>query len=183
VWPFLWASFFSANAISTVLIFMAVYTKRVAGFTEPEVIRFFLFGQAFAVAGALAGGRLIPRWGARRSLAVIWAGWLAGLALIAWQIDVRWLWVAGPVIGFCLGPTWATSRVLLIELAPKERLGELLGLAGVVARASGILGPIVWGLLVWDPARSQVAVVAMMLLLVTGLVLLRRVPDTVGAGG
>lgn len=173
---YLLASFFSANAISTVLTFMAVYTKRVAGFSEAEVIRFFLFGQAFAVLGALIGGRLIPRWGARRALAVIWVGWLAGLALIAWRVDVRWLWVAGPVIGFCLGPTWATSRVLLIELAPKERLGELLGLAGVVARASGILGPILWGLLVWDPAHTQHAVLAMMALLAVGIALLRRVP-------
>lgn len=183
VWRFLWASFFSANAISTVLTFMAVYTKRVAGFSEAEVIRFFLFGQAFAVLGALAGRWIIPRWGARRALAVIWTGWVAGLGLIAGRVDIRWLWIAGPVIGFCLGPTWATSRVMLIELAPKERLGELLGLAGVVARASSILGPILWGLLVWDPARSTHAVLAMMVLLLIGILLLQRVPNPAKAAG
>jgi UMF1 family MFS transporter len=38
---FFGASFFSLSAISTILVFMAVYTRKVAGFTDLQVIRYF----------------------------------------------------------------------------------------------------------------------------------------------
>jgi len=177
VWRYLWASFFSANAINTILTFMAVYTRKVAGFTEHQVIGFFLFSQSFAVAGSLVFSRLIPRWGAKRTLAVIWTGWLLALGGAAADPTMRWLWVVGPVIGFCLGATWATARVLILELSPKDRLAEMFGLAGLFARASSIIGPILWGILVWDGTGHRRAIVALMGMLAIGLWLLRGVPE------
>ena len=176
LWRFFWASFFSLNAINTVLVFMVVYMKRVAGFTQEGIIRYFVFSQLFAVAGSLVFGWMIPRWGAKRTLAWIWSGWLAALALAALDASGPWLWVVGPVIGFCLGSTWATSRVLLIELSAKDRLAEMFGLAGLFARASSVLGPLLWGLLVLDPARYQYALLLPMSFLAVGLCLLSRVP-------
>lgn len=176
LWRFFWASFFSLNAINTVLVFMVIYMKRVAGFTQEEIIRFFVFSQLFAVAGSLVFGRMIPRWGAKRTLGWIWTGWLASLGLAAADPSGPWLWVVGPLIGFCLGSTWATSRVLLIELSAKDRLAEMFGLAGLFARASSVLGPLLWGILVWDPARYRYALFLPMSLLAIGLWLLRRVP-------
>ena len=175
LWRFFWASFFSLNAINTVLVFMGVYTKRVLGFSEYEVIRFFVFSQLFAVAGSVILTRRIPRWGAKRVLAWIWTGWLGALVLIAAGAGGPWLWVAGPAIGFCLGATWATSRVLVMELAPKDQLAEMFGLAGLFGRAASVVGPLLWGLIVLDPSRYRHAVMALILLLAVGLWLLRRV--------
>ncbi|MBI3088077.1 MAG: MFS transporter [Candidatus Omnitrophica bacterium] len=177
LWRFFLASFFSLNAINTVLVFMAVYTKRAMGFGEADVVRFFLVGQAFAVAGSLAFSRVIDRVGPKRTLAFIWTGWIGALGLASLSQEPRWLWVVGPLIGFCLGSTWATSRVLIIELSPKDQLAEILGLAGLLGRASSILGPLLWGLIVWDPARYRQAVLALIGLLGIGLWLFRRVPD------
>lgn len=176
LWRFFWASFFSLNAINTVLVFMVIYMKRVAGFGQEAIIRFFVFSQLFAVAGSLVFGRMIPRWGAKRTLGWIWTGWLASLGLAAADPSGPWLWVVGPLIGFCLGSTWATSRVLLIELSAKDRLAEMFGLAGLFARASSVLGPLLWGILVWDPARYRYALFLPMSLLAIGIWLLRRVP-------
>jgi UMF1 family MFS transporter len=176
LWRFFWASFFSLNAINTILVFMVVYMKRVAGYDQDAIVRFFVFSQLFAVAGSLAISRMIPRWGAKATLAWIWAGWLAALALAGVSASGPWLWVVGPMIGFCLGPTWATSRVLLIQLSAKDRLAEMFGLAGLFARASSILGPMLWGVLVLDPARYRYALLMPMALLGVGIWLLRRVP-------
>lgn len=178
LWRYFWASFFSLNAINTVLVFMGVYTKRVLGFSGGQLIRFFVFSQLFAVAGSLVLTRQIPRWGAKRVLAWIWAGWMAALTAIAFGSGGPWLWVAGPVIGFCLGATWATSRVLVMELAPKDQLAEMFGLAGLFGRASSVIGPVLWGLVVLDPARYRHAVLMLIGLLAVGLWLLRRVPCT-----
>jgi len=171
------ASFFSLNAINTVLVFMVIYTKKVLGFGEEDLIRFFLVGQACAVAGSLVFGRVVERLGSKRTLMLIWFGWIVALALLGLMQTARGLWVAGPLIGFCLGSTWATSRVLIVELAPKEQLSEFLGLAGLLGRAASILGPLVWGLIVLDPSRYPQAVMALIALLAIGLWIFRRMPD------
>ncbi len=176
LWRYLWAAFFSSNAINTVLIFMAVYTRKVLGFTQGELIRFFVFSQLFAVAGSLVFGGITSRVGAKRTLSLIWCGWMGALGLVWLNPSSQWLWVAGPMIGFCLGSTWATSRVLIVELSPKDQLGEMLGLAGLFVRASSILGPLLWGWLVWDPARYPQAVLALIGLLAVGVWLLHGVP-------
>lgn len=177
-WSYLWAAFFSSNGINTILVFMGVYARKVLGFTETEVIRFFIFSQCFAIAGSLVLGQATSRWGAKRTLAWIWFGWMVALALVAGSPSSRWLWVAGPLIGFCLGSTWATARVLVIELSPKDQLAEMLGLAGLFGRASSIVGPVLWGLLVWDPARYRYAVLMPIGMLAVGLWFLRNVPST-----
>ena len=178
LWRYFWAAFFSLNAINTVLVFMGVYAKKVIGFTEAQMIPFFVFSQTFAMAGSLVFGQMIPRWGAKRTLGWIWAGWMTALGLLAASpASARWLWVAGPLMGFCLGSTWATSRVLVMELSPKDQLAEMLGLVGLFARASSVIGPLLWGLLVWDPSRYRLAVLSLIGLLAIGLALLQRVPE------
>lgn len=176
------ASFFSLNAINTILVFMGVYTKTVLGFTEEQIVRFFLVGQGCAVAGSLVSSVVISRLGARRTLMLIWGGWLAAIGLARIVEDPRWLWVIGPVMGFCLGSTWATSRVLLTQLSPKDRLGEFFGLAGLLGRASSVVGPLIWGLIVIDQTRYHRAFDALLLMMATGLWLLRRVPEPDGQG-
>jgi len=171
------ASFFSLNAINTVLVFMAVYTKTVLRFSESELIRFFLWGQGFAVIGSLVFGRIIGWCGSKRTMAFIWLGWLGALLLAAVSPQAQWLWAIAPLIGFCLGSTWATSRVLIIELAPKDQLAELLGLAGLLGRVSAVLGPLLWGVIMWDPGRHRQALWALIGLLAIGLWIFRRVPD------
>ena len=174
---FLLALFVSSNAINTVLVFMVVYTKTVLGFTEEQLVRFFLWGQAFAVLGSLLGGPLVRRIGAKRTLTWIWAGWIGALALVLGIRHANGIWISGPLIGLCLGPTWATSRVLLIQLAPKDQLAEFLGLAGLLGRAASIVGPLLWGVIVWEPLRYHHAIGALMVLLGIGLWIFRKVPE------
>ena len=52
----------------------------------------------------------------------------------------------------------------------------MFGLAGLFGRASAILGPLVWGLLVWSPAGYRQGFLFLMGLLAIGLWLLRGVP-------
>lgn len=176
VWWLFLASFFSLNAINTVLVFMAVYTKRVLGFSDSEMIRFFLIGQGSAVVGALVGARVIDRLGARPTLRLIWMGWTMALALAAWAPTPAWLWLISPLVGCCLGPTWATSRVLLIQLCPKTQTAEFLGLAGLLSRVSSIVGPLIWGVIVLDPTQYRQAMWVLVGLMIGGVLLLHHVP-------
>jgi len=175
VWRYLWAWFFSMNAINTVLYFMVVYTRKVVGLSVTELIQFFVLCQIFTILGAVVFSQVIPRWGAKRTLTAIWAGWIGALALVAVNPAMSWLWIAGPIIGFCLGSTFATCRVLLIELSPPDELGEMFGLAGLFGRASSIVGPLVWGVLVGGSGGYRQGFLFLIGLLAIGLWLLQRV--------
>lgn len=177
LWRYCWAVFFSLSAINTVLVFMGLYATNVMGLTAARLIQFFVMSQLCSVAGSLAFAWLIGRWGAKRTLNTIWLGWLAALTAAAVVPSMSWLWVAGPVMGFCLGATWSTARVLLMQLAPKDQLAEMFGLVGVFNRASTIVGPLLWGAIVWDPARYRHAVWMLVGLVAIGIWLLRRVPQ------
>src|SRR3989338_2536786 len=181
LWRYCWASLFSLSAINTVIVFMAVYTRRVLGFSEAQLVQFFLFSQAFAVVGALSFGFAIRWWGAKRTLLGIWCGWVGALGVAAARPSPEWIWFVGPVIGFCLGSTWATARVLVTQLAPKAQLAEMFGLTGLFGRLAAILGPVLWGWLVWDPARYTHAMLAMIGLLLVGVWLLAGVRMTEGS--
>src|SRR3989338_821815 len=181
LWRYCWASLFSLSAINTVIVFMAVYTRRVLGFSEVQLVQFFLFSQAFAVLGALSFGFAIRWWGAKRTLLGIWCGWVGTLGVAAARPSPEWIWFVGPVIGFCLGSTWATARVLVTQPAPKAQLAEMFGLTGLFGRLAAILGPVLWGWLVWDPARYTHAMLAMIGLLLVGVWLLAGVRMTEGS--
>ncbi len=175
-WRFLWASFFSLNAINTVLVFMGVYTRKVMGLTDLQVMEFFVLSQLCSILGSLVFSSMIPMWGAKRTLVWIWSGWIGALVMALLNPSSSLLWVVGPMIGLCLGATWATSRVLVMELSPKDQLAEMFGLAGLFARASSILGPLLWGFLVSEQSGYRRAIAMLIILLAIGIGLLRGVP-------
>jgi len=177
LWRYCWAVFFSLSAINTVLVFMGVYATKVMGLTAQRLIQFFVVTQACSIVGSLVFAWVIGRWGAKRTLIAVWLGWLGALAAAATVSSMSWLWIAGPVMGLCLGATWSTSRVMLLQLAPKDQLAEMFGLVGLFNRASTIVGPLLWGLIVWDPARYRHAVWMLVGFLAIGIWLLRRVPQ------
>jgi UMF1 family MFS transporter len=71
--------------------------------------------------------------------------------------------------------------VLLVALAPPEKLGELFGLYSIAGKFSAVTGPLVVGLLLRTLGdgslayRISVGLLAVIMLL--GLLLLLRVPD------
>lgn len=66
--------------------------------------------------------------------------------------------------------------MLIIELSPKAQLAELLGLAGFLGRSTAVIGPLIWGLIAWDPARTPQALYALIGLMALGLWIFRKVP-------
>ena len=58
-------------------------------------------------------------------------------------------WLVGPLAGIGMGGVWVVSRSFLVELSPKEKLGEFFGLYGLAGKMASIFGPLVWGSVVW----------------------------------
>ena len=110
-------------------------------------------------------------------------GWIIGLVLTIFINDKGWFYVAGAIIGITLGSAETSSRPFFITLIPKERISELFGFYSLSGRAAAILGPMVWGVIVLIFApfgtiiKYKIAIFALSLFILLGLVLLFKIPE------
>jgi UMF1 family MFS transporter len=197
---FLISDYFFEDAITTVILFMSVFTERVLGLGDSERTIFFIVSTVFAMLGAYLLGLLADRLSPKKVLFWIVAGWISVLSLFAVNSYGVLFWILGPIVGILLGGVWAVSRPLLMQLSPPEKLGEFFGLFSISGRAAAIGGPLVWGavVLVFSPdnylGRSlsdliglspdeavelpyRLAVLALAAMMALGLYLFRKVPD------
>jgi len=75
------------------------------------------------------------------------------------------------------------DRLLLLRLAPPDRIGEMFGLYGLVGKFSAVIGPIIYGIIVatllegLDRNAYRVAIASLFVLLLVGIWILRGVPE------
>jgi len=145
---FLLGAFF-LSAVYTIILFMGVYSIKVMGFGQNEIITFFIVCSFFSIASAFVFGQLIDRANVFNVFKGILLLWIVGLmlAVLAFQ---QWIfWIAGAVIGVCLSATWVLCRVMIIQLSPEEKLGEYFGIFGLLSKFSAMIGSLLWGCVVW----------------------------------
>ena len=53
--------------------------------------------------------------------------------------------IMGVVAGPALGGTWTAQRIMVVELAPKEKFGEFFGFSKLAGKLSSAIGPFIWG--------------------------------------
>lgn len=185
---FLIANYLFVDAISTVILFMAVYAHEVMDMPDAVKIPFFIVATTGAVIGSLIFGHLSDRLGPRRVLSGILLGWVAALAAIALTSAPIVFWLTGGVVGALMGGTWTTSRPLLAGLTPAAEHGRFFGLYALSDKAAAVVGPLLWGLIIWagkplGPLRYRLAVASLALFVAAGWWLLRGVPEGGTPGG
>lgn len=184
---FLVAKFFYEDGIETVIIFMAVYAVKVVGFTSDVLVPFFLVATTAATVGSLLCGFVTDRLGPKRTLTLVLIGWILSIAAVILLRDRMVFWGVACCIGICMGSTWTSARPMLISLVPESRLGEFFGLYALSGKVASIIGPLMWGGVVFalspygDIVKYKSAIAVLGLMMFTGLLILLKVPDTVRA--
>jgi UMF1 family MFS transporter len=181
---FIFASFLYQDAIGTIVSFMAVYAVKAMGFQRGAETTLFLVLTVPAIFGSYLAGRMVDRFGARRTLFITIIAWIALLIAMILVPTQRAFWGVGLGIGLIFGGVPTAERPLLLSLVPIDEAGRFFSLMLLSARAAAIAGPLVWGLTVdfLEPGfgtglayRAAVVTVAAMFAL--SLLLLRRVPE------
>ncbi len=178
---FMIANIFILDGVNTVITFMSVYASQVIGFEGARLDVFLLTSIVGAAVGAIMWGRVTNRIGAHAALQYVCVMWLFIFIFAAVVTSQTLFWAVGPMAGVALGGVWVAGRTLLIELAPPERVGEFFGFYYMAGKFSAIMGPMVWGIIVYALAplggtlKHRVAVLSMAVFIALGLWMLRKV--------
>ena len=192
---FLVARFFYSDAVNTIIVVMSVVTTRAKGMTDTQALMVLLLLTVVAIFASFGWGRLVDRWGPRRTLMVVLSSWAVGLILGAISLSVdgpvglALFLVAGAILGSGLGGVQVADRVLMVRLSPPAQIGEFFGLYGLVGKGSQVIGQLLYGvtlLLFFDTlgvGAYQLAVLTLLGTMLLGAWLLRPVSDRWSGSG
>lgn len=176
---FLLANFLCGDAVHTVILFMSVYCNKVFHLSDDQLTAFYILSTLVAIAGSFIWGELNQRWGALRVFRTVLVLWCLTLLLAVFDSHPWIYWPVGSLVGLALAGTWVSSRVLLVELAPPERVGEYFGLYNLTGKSAAVVGPLVWGalLLLFSSAgeiKYRIALFALLFFLLGSLWALQK---------
>jgi UMF1 family MFS transporter len=180
---FVVARFFYTDPINTAIAVMSLFAIHAVGYTEGEARGVLIVLIVVAVIASFGWGWLADRIGPKRTLVLVLASWVVGLLVIGLVLERTTFLIAGAILGSGLGGVAVTDRLLLIRLAPPERVGEMFGLFGLVGKLSAVVGPLMYGgiVLILQPQLGtlayQIAILSLLVLMLIGLAILRGVPQ------
>jgi MFS transporter, UMF1 family len=181
---FLLARFFYTDPVNTVIVVMSTFAVKAIGFTEREANLVLLGLTVAAVLASLGWGNLVERIGPKRTLMFVLGSWCVGLVIAGSVLSKPTFLIAGILLGSGLGGVWTSDRVFMLRLSPPEKIGEFFGLYGLAGKFSAVTGPVLYGATVatllkagWGSGAYQVGIFTFLILMVIGILLLRRVPD------
>lgn len=184
---FILTSFLYQDAMGTIITNMALYAIFAMGFVKGSEVTLFVILTVPAVIGSYIIGRLVDRFGPKRTLSWVLVGWILLLIAMIVTPSRTAFWIVGACIGLIYGGISTAERPLLLSLVPDVEAGRFFSLMVLSSRAAAVVGPFIWAFAVdgLTPSmgigfayRAGVATVAIGMAL--ALLLLRGVPDNFG---
>jgi len=176
VFLFLLSSFLYTDGANIAIIFFYLYAREQIGLAIKPF--FFIFGiMALAAAvGALVFGKMTDKLGAKKSLVIIQFMWIITILTLIFSTTLEAFIIAGILGSLALGGIWTVTRPMLIRLAPKHKVAELLGFQGLTEKFSGGIGPVLFGGLV-VLFSYQIALLVPLIFFIIALFILKYVKD------
>jgi MFS transporter, UMF1 family len=138
---YLLASAVFRDGLTGVFAFGAVLGVSVYGVSQADVLVFGICACIVAAIGAVLGGHLDDRVGAKIVITgSLIAMIVVGLVLLAANGPVAF-WICGLLLCLFVGPTLASARALMMRLSAEGKEGVAFGLYTTVGRAASFLAP------------------------------------------
>ena len=187
---FLLGRFFYSDAVNTIIAVMSVVAVRAVGLTEQQFLMVSLLLTVVAIVASFGWGRLVDRFGPKRTLLWVLASWAGGLLIGVVSLSLPGtaagmgvFVLAGAIVGRGVGGVQVADRVFMLRLSPPDRIGEFFGLYGLVGKGSQVVGQTLYGVTVFlllgpfGNGAYQVAVLTLLATMVIGYLLIRPVSD------
>lgn len=188
------------DGLAAIFAFGGAYGAAIFGWRATEVGIFGIILILAATAGSWIGGYLDDLMGSRRlimwCIVLLAAGTLAAISVdpnhVLFFIETDRAGIGGlfsstpelvyllfgSIIGFLGGPIQASSRTLLIHLAPEKELAEYFGLYTLVGKATAFLAPLMIGIVTSSSGSLRLGMAVIILFFIAGGLVLRGVPDS-----
>jgi MFS transporter, UMF1 family len=181
---FILTSFLYQDAMGTIISNMALYAIFAMGFTKGSEATLFVILTIPAVIGSYGIGRLVDRFGPKRTLSWVLLGWIVLLIAMIIVPTRNAFWIVGACIGLIYGGVSTAERPLLLSLVPDVEAGRFFSLMVLSSRAAAVVGPFVWALAVDGLTKSmgigfayRAGVVTVAISMCLALLMLRGVPN------
>ena len=177
---FLIAYFLFNDAILTASNNFSIFLEQVWHVSD-SVKTYILLGILITSSiGGLISGFIADKFGHKRTLVFILIGWVFILPIVGFISNFTLFVIFTSVMGFWFGSNLTVSRSLMAHLSPNNKHNLAFAYFGLAERASSLLGPVVWGLLVsnlvsYGILRYRVAMLAMSVFIILGLIALSKV--------
>ena len=172
---FLLAFLLYNDGIQTIIAVSAIFAREELGLATGTILGCFLMIQFVAMPGALLFSRLAGRFNTKRA---ILATLLLFTAITGYASVMRHaveFWVLGFAVAVVLGGSQALSRSLFSSMVPKQRSAEFFGFYAISSKFASIFGPLAFALLIDMTGSNRMAILALALFFVLGILLLAGV--------
>lgn len=176
---FLLAFFFYIDGVLTAIYMSSTVASTTFGYTDNERIYLYIGLQIFALIGAFALAKPTDRIGPKKVLTGVLFLWtIVAVGLYFIPDSKAWFASLALVAGFGLGSVQAASRAFMAALIPEGKAAEMFGFYALCGKSSSVIGPLVFGYIAMTTGGNQrLAVAAISVLFIVGLILLQRVND------
>ena len=154
---FIFTSFLYQDAMGTIIANMALYAIFAMGFKDGSEATLFVILTIPAVIGSYGIGRLVDRFGPKRTLSWVLMGWVVLLVGMIVVPTRGAFWIVGAGIGLIYGGVSTAERPLLLSLVPDVEAGRFFSLMVLSSRAAAVVGPFVWAFAV-DGLKSSMGI-------------------------
>lgn len=174
---FLLAYFFYIEGVNTIIFFSGNYASTTLGFSETELLIFFLTVQTTAIAGSVILGIVADSIGQKKTIMITLVMWLLTVLIAFLVQDKNGFYVVGLIAGAAMGSSQSTSRSLMSKLTPPEKKTEFFGFYSLFGKSSAVIGPLVFGLVSFISGDQRLAIISIGFFFVVGLLILTQVKD------
>ena len=183
VFRFLISFYFISDAVLTFGLYIAIYFSEV--WMLSDTLKTLVLGVTFIslLPGTYIFGLLCQKYSPKKlyfftasSLSII----LIVISLI--KANLVLLFIIFFIIGLTQGGLFTISRLLFINISPKDKLGEYFGYYSVFQRFASVIGPLIWGLTVfvlskYPVMKYRVSVLFLGLIILLGIYFLVKVKE------
>ncbi len=174
---FLLAFFFYIEGVNTVIYFAGNYASTTMGFSEMELIYFFLTVQTTAIIGSILFGIIADSIGQKKSIIYTLIIWLITVFL-AYVIETKsQFYIVGLLAGAAMGSCQSISRSLMSLLTPPEKKTEFFGFYSFFGKSSAVVGPLVFGIVSYITNSQRFAIISIAFFFILGILILLKVQE------
>ena len=174
---FLLAFFFYIEGVNTVIYFSGNYASTTLGFSETELLIFFITVQTTAIIGSVIFGIVADSIGQKKTIIITLLLWILTVILAIVIRDKTGFYIVGLLAGSAMGSSQSTSRSLMSKLTPPDKKTEFFGFYSFFGKSSAVLGPLVFGFVSYMANSQRIAIFTIGFFFLIGLFILTKVKE------